>query len=180
MATGFASLRDQTVGAPGHRRARLCFGTDHHEDEDSGIAEVLDRPVLVAERQHDRVYSGVDAHLDVSATNEGKQQVYRDGTTLGLGTHLVDRGSQLPRRGQPECAQAARLRDGRRQRCPRQSATHSGLTHWNIEPQSVCDVHAVRRYAVGRRRRIGRAGFRCWRAAIERNLGLDGWVKQEA
>ena len=93
MATGLAPLSDQTVSAPGDGGACLRLGTDHHEDEDSGIAEVLDKPAPLAERQHDDIDAGVDADRYVGATDEGHQQVYRDGATRGLCTHLINRRS---------------------------------------------------------------------------------------
>jgi hypothetical protein len=39
-ATGLSSLSDQTVSAPTDCPLRLSFGTDDHEDEDSGIRDV--------------------------------------------------------------------------------------------------------------------------------------------
>jgi hypothetical protein len=93
VATGFSPLSDQTVSTPGDSGSRLLVGTDHHEDEDPGIAKVLDKPTLFAERQHDNVHAGVDADRDVVATYEGHQEVYRDGASRGLRAHLTDRGS---------------------------------------------------------------------------------------
>jgi osmotically-inducible protein OsmY len=73
VAAGLASLSDQTVGAPGGRRARLLRGTDHHKHKDPGIAKVLDEPALFAECQHDGVHASIDADPDVVATDEGHQ-----------------------------------------------------------------------------------------------------------
>ena len=91
VAAGLASLSDQTVSAPGDSGVRLGLGTDHDEHEDPGIAEVLDKLPLFAERQHDGIHAGVDADRDMVATDEGHQQVYRDGATRGLFAYLIDR-----------------------------------------------------------------------------------------
>jgi hypothetical protein len=90
MAAGLPPLSDQTVGAPVDSLARLRLGTDHHEDEDAGIAKVVDQPAVSAECQHHHVDRGVDAHRDVAPTREGHHQVHRDGATRGLGTYLTD------------------------------------------------------------------------------------------
>ena len=91
MAAGFSSLSDQTISAPGDSVARLCLGTDHHEDEDPGIAQMLDEPAILAECKHDDIDPSVDAYRDVAATHKGQQQVYRDGAARDLRAHLIDR-----------------------------------------------------------------------------------------
>jgi hypothetical protein len=57
--------------------------------------------------------------------------------------------------GQSERSQATRLGDRSRKRCAGQAAAHPGLTHWNVEPQSVRDVHASRRYGANELDRLG-------------------------
>jgi hypothetical protein len=91
MAAGLASLSDETISAPGDSGARLGLGTDHHEDEDPGIAEILDEAPLFAERQHYDVHARLDADRDMVATDEGHQQVYRDGAARGLFAYPIDR-----------------------------------------------------------------------------------------
>jgi hypothetical protein len=39
----------------------LSFGTDHHEDEDSGVAQLLDNAAIVAERHHHYLDALIDA-----------------------------------------------------------------------------------------------------------------------
>ena len=79
---------------------------------------------------------------DVVATDEGHQQVYRDGAVRGLFAHFVDTRAQLPRCRDAEGSQSARFGDRGRQRCTGQSAAHSRLSYRNVEPQPVRDVHA--------------------------------------
>jgi hypothetical protein len=93
VATGFSPLSDQTVSAPGDSTARLRLGTDHHEDEDPGIPQMLDKPAILAERKHDDIHPTVDTYRDVAATHERQQQIYRDSATRGVLAHLTDRGS---------------------------------------------------------------------------------------
>jgi hypothetical protein len=93
VATGFSPLSDQTVSAPGGSAASLRLGTNHHEDEDPDIPQMLDKPATLAECKHDDIHTTVDTHRNVTATHEGHQQIYRDGTTRGLLAHLTDRGS---------------------------------------------------------------------------------------
>jgi hypothetical protein len=93
VAAGFSPLSDQTVSAPGKSTARLRLGTDHHEDEDPGIPQMLDKPAILTECKHDDIHTTVDAYRDVAATHEGHQQIYRDSATRGLLAHLTDRGS---------------------------------------------------------------------------------------
>jgi hypothetical protein len=81
------------------------------------------------------------------ATGEGHQQVYRDGATRGLFAYLIDRHTQLSGCGDADCSQRTRFGHRSRQRCAGQSAAHSRLSHGNVEPQSVRDVHVQRRYA---------------------------------
>jgi hypothetical protein len=93
VAAALSPLSDQTISAPGDSTARLCLGTDHHEDEDPGIAQLLDKPAILAECKHDDIYPSVDAYRDVAATHEGQQQIYGDRAARNLRTHLIDRGS---------------------------------------------------------------------------------------
>jgi hypothetical protein len=60
-ATGLSSLSNQTVSAPTDCLSRLSFGTDHHEDEDSGVAQLLDNAAIVAERHHHYLDALIDA-----------------------------------------------------------------------------------------------------------------------
>ncbi len=94
MPAGLASLCDQTVGAPGNGGTCLRRSADHHEDEDPGVPKVLDESPLFAERERDDVHLGLDAYRDVVATDEGHQQVYRDGATARPFAHHIDRRSQ--------------------------------------------------------------------------------------
>ncbi len=115
VAAGLASLSDQTVGAPGGRRARLLRGTDHHKHKDPGIAKVLDEPALFAECQHDGVHASIDADPDVVATDEGHQEIYRDGATRRVFAHKIDRRAQPAGRGETDCSQTTRPGDRCRQ-----------------------------------------------------------------
>jgi hypothetical protein len=137
--------RDQTIGAPGDCTPHLCLGTDHHEDEDPGAAQMLDKPRLFAECHHDGVHAGVDADRDVLATDEGHQQVYRDGSTLRLFTHLIDRRSQLAGCDDADRSEATSLCDRGCKRCAGQSAAHSRLCYRNVEPRSVREAHVLLR-----------------------------------
>jgi hypothetical protein len=91
VAAGFSPLSDQTIGAPGDSISRLRLGTDHHEDEGPGVAEMLDEPAILAECKHDGIDPSVDAYRNVGATHKGQQQVYRDSAARDLRTHLIDR-----------------------------------------------------------------------------------------
>ena len=90
MTTGLAPLRDQTVSAPTDGGICLRGGTDHDEDEDAGLAKVLDESALFTERHHGDIDIRVDADRDVRAMNEGHQQIYRDSPTGRPLTHLID------------------------------------------------------------------------------------------
>jgi hypothetical protein len=116
VAAGLASLSDQTISAPGDRGMCLGLGTDHDEHEDPGIAEVLDKPAFFAERQYDGIHAGVDADRDMVATDEGHQQVHRDGAARGVFAYLVDRHTQLAGCGDADCSQRTRFCDRSRQR----------------------------------------------------------------
>jgi hypothetical protein len=180
MAAGLASLSDQTVSAPGDSGARLGLGTNHYEDEDPGIAEVLDKPALFAERQHDAIDASVDADRDVVTTDEGHQQVYRDGATRRPVTYLIDRRAQLAGCGDADCSEATRFCDRSRQRCAGQSAAHSRLSYRNVEPQAVRDVHVLLRYvAYEFAQPLGHASGLIFVAGVRRSSVIftaDGWV----
>jgi hypothetical protein len=141
MPAGLSSLRDQTVSAPTDCLSRLRFSTDHHEDEDSGIAQMLDEAPIAAEGHHHHLDALIDAHRDVATTGEVHQQVHRDSAARSLGANVIDRRSQLVGHRQSQCPQAARLGHRCGQRPTGQTATHSGLTDWDVEAKSIRDVH---------------------------------------
>ena len=125
---------------------------------------MLDKLPLFAERQHDGIHAGVDADRDMVATDEGHQQVYRDGATRGLFAYLIDRRAQLAGCGDADRSQRTRFGDRSRQRCAGQSAAHSRLSYRNVEPQSVRDVHVQRRYAA--------CGFARWTGLLAPQFSL--------
>jgi hypothetical protein len=71
VAAGFSALSDQTIGAPGDSIVRLCWGTDHHKDEDPGVAQMLDETAILAECKHDDIYPSVEAYRDVGRFTKG-------------------------------------------------------------------------------------------------------------
>ena len=163
MAAGLAALSDQTVGARCDSAACLLGSTDHHEDEDPRIAQMPQQAALFAERQHGDVHTGIDTYLDMTSMYEGQQQVYRDGAARGLRAHPVDRAAQLAGRDQTERSEATRLGDRRRERRARQPTAHARLTHRNVEPEPVLDVHCLT------------PSFVCWRLTPSVILGqMDG------
>jgi hypothetical protein len=97
---------------------------------------VLDNAAIAAKRHHYNINAFVDAYRDVTATREGYQQVHGDSAPWGFGANVIDRHSQLTGQRQPQGAQSASLGDRPGQR----SATHPGLTHRNVEAESICDV----------------------------------------
>jgi hypothetical protein len=140
MAAGLSSLGDQTVCAPIDCLSRLTFGTNHHEDEDSGVAQVLDNAAIAAERHHHNLDALIDAYRDVATTGEVHQQVHRDSAPRGLSANVIDRRSQLTRPRQPQGAQATRLGYRCGQRPAGETTAHPGLTDRDIEAKSISDV----------------------------------------
>jgi hypothetical protein len=120
----------------------LSFSTDHHKDEDSGIAQMLDDAAIAAEGHHHNLDALIDADRDVATTGEVHQQVYRDRAAGGLSANVMDRRSQLTGRRQSQGAQAARFRHRCGQRPAGQTATHSGLADRDVEAKSIRDVDA--------------------------------------
>ena len=143
MAAGLSSLGDQTVSAPTDCLSRLSFGTDHHEDEDSGVAQMLDDAAIAAERHHYDIDVLIDADRDVATTDEVHQQVHRDCAPRGLRANVIDRRSQLTGPRQSQGAQAARFRHRRGQWPAGQTATHSGLTDRDVKAKSIRDVQRL-------------------------------------
>ncbi|VAZ70809.1 hypothetical protein LAUMK4_00132 [Mycobacterium persicum] len=141
VSTGFTALGDQPVSAAGDRAQRLFPGADHHEDDDSGVAKMLDEPALLAEGQNDDVHPRADTHVDVTAVQEGQQQVDCHGSARSLGPHSIDGPAQLTSGDQAEGAQTARVGDRRRQRCAGDAAAHACLGHRNVESQPVEDIN---------------------------------------
>ena len=101
---------------------------------------MLDNAAIADKRHHYNINAFVDAYRDLTATREGYQQVHGDSAPWGFGANVIDRHSQLTGQRQPQGAQSASLGDRPGQRSAGQSATHPGLTHRNVEAESICDV----------------------------------------
>ena len=93
---------------------------------------------------HDRdVNSLFDAYIHMAASDEGHQQVHRDGTVGRTVTHVTDPRAQLVDWSKPECAQASRRGDGQGQPGAGQATTHAGLGDRNVETEPVKQVHVL-------------------------------------